>query len=308
MGGKSRETSQTSSQSFVDPRQVPFLDFLRQAGLDLAQSQSGIGGVASQLSGSLGGLGGELLGGIGSQAQTFAPGAASSIAGLLGLAQDPLAGQIAQFGTGELPGQAQLAELAAGGGALSGLTGPGSQLGGQLTGLDEAIQRNLQSTLGSIGGQATLAGQTGGDRQAFFSGQAADTAQRAFASEASNLLASDLAQRRALAPVSLGAATGLQQGALAQGGLLQGLLSSISGGLSAGGALGLGQQASNVSAGVSGIQALAPLFNLGLAPFAAEFAPLQALADIIGPPAIVGQQFGEAQQRSFNILSFGGSE
>ena len=308
MGGKSRQESQTVSQSFVDPRQVPFLDFLRQQGQALAQSQQGIGGVASQLSGQLGGTGQQLLGGIADQSGMFAPGAATAISGLLGIAQDPLAQQIGQVGTGALPGQAALAELAAGGGALSGLTGPGSQLGGQLTALDESIQRNLQSTLGSLGGQATLAGQTGGDRQAFFSGQAADTAQRAFAAESSNLLAADLAQRRALAPVSVAAAATAQQGVLAQGGLLQGLLGTIAGGLGTGGALGLGQQAGNVGAASAGINALAPLFNLGLAPFAAEFAPLQALAGIIGPPTVIGTGQTEAQQRSFNILSFGGSE
>ena len=302
---KSEEQSQQTSRSFVDPRQVQFLDFIRRQGTFLAGNQlQSIGGVASQLSGELGGMGGQFLGSLSQGAQTFAPGAATSIAGLLGIAQDPIAEQLGALGTGALPGQAQLAQLAAGGGALSGLTGPGSQLGGQLTGLDEAIQRNLGSTLGTIGGQATLGGQTGGDRQAFFSSQAADTAQRQFASEASNLLASDLAQRRALAPVSLGAATGLQQGALAQGGILQNLLSTIAGGLGTGGALGLGQQASNVGAATAGINALAPLFNLGLAPFGAEFAPLQALADLVGPPTVVseGQATGSRSAQGIEIF------
>ena len=64
-GSKSKSESSQSSQTFVDPNQVPFLDFLRSQGLDLAQSQIGsIGDVASQLSGTLGGIGGDLLGTI----------------------------------------------------------------------------------------------------------------------------------------------------------------------------------------------------------------------------------------------------
>ena len=312
MGGasKAEQEADQASRSFVDPRQVPFFNQLRQAGTELAGTQiRSIGGVSSQLSGQLGGLGGQLLGGIGEQAGQFAPGALSSISGLLGIAADPLAGQIAQLGTGALPGQAQLEQLAGGGGALSGLTGPGSQLGGQLTALDEAIQRNLQTTLGSIGGQATLAGQTGGDRQAFFSGQAADTAQREFASSASQLLASDLAQRRGLAPVSLGAAQSLQQGALQQGGLLQALLGSQVSGLGTGGALGLAQQGQNIGAAQAGIGALEPLFNLGLAPFAAQFAPLQALSQLIGPPTVLTEGVSRERREAggFSILNFAGA-
>ena len=265
MGGASKSESESTqtSQSFVDPRQVPFLDQLRQLGLNLAQGQtSQIGSVASQLSGSLGGIGGQLLGGVQGQANQFAPGAASAISGLLGIAQDPLAGT------------QQLSEFASG----LGIAGPGGQLGGQLTALDEAIQRNLQSTLGSIGGQATLSGQTGGDRQAFFSSEAGGEAQRAFASGASDLLASDLAQRRQL---SLGAAQSLQQGDVARGSLL-----------SAAGGLGLTQQGQNIGAGLGGIGSLSDLFNLGLAPFAAEFAPLLALAQIIGGPTVLSKQTG----------------
>ena len=284
MGGASKSESESTqtSQSFVDPRQVPFLDQLRQLGLNLAQGQtSQIGSVASQLSGQLGGIGGQLLGGIQGQAGQFAPGAASAISGLLGIAQDPLAGT------------SQLEQLAAGGGALSGLSGPGSQLGGQLTALDEAIQRNLQSTLGSIGGQATLQGQVGGDRQAFFSSEAGGEAQRAFASGASDLLASDLAQRRQLAGVSLGAAQSLQQGDVARGGLL-----------AAAGGLGLTQQGQNIGAGQAGLGSLTDLFNLGLAPFAAEFAPLLALAQIIGAPTVLQTQTGQSTGSSagFQIL------
>lgn len=250
MGGANK--SESSSRQFVDPAQVPFLDFLRTQGQELAQAQSQtIGGVASQLTGRLGGIGGELLGGIQGQAQQFGPGVGQSISQLLG---------------GGLDFQ-QLLE-------------PGAQLPGALSSLDEAIQRNLQSTLGSIGQQSTLAGQTGGDRQAFFSQEAAGEAQRAFTAGASQLIGQDLGQRR-------------QLGATAAQSELARLLGA--------GGLGIQQQEQNLTAGGIGINALSPLFNLGLGGFSAEFAPLLALAQIIGPPTVLGKQ--SQSGAGFNILS-----
>ena len=277
MGGASKSESESTqtSRSFVDPNQVPFLDVLRSLGINLAQGQvSQIGDVASQLSGTLGGVGGQLLGSVQNQANQFAPGAASAISGILGIAQDPLAGSqfLEQFASGQ------------------GIGAQGSPLAGQLTTLEAAVQRNLQSTLGSIGGQATLGGQTGGDRQAFFSSEAGGEAQRAFASGASDLLSADLAQRRQL---QLGAALGLQQGDIARGGLF-----------GAAGALGLTQQQQNIGAAQTGLGALTDLFNLGLAPFAAEFAPLLALAQIVGSPTVLQQGTGRSTGSSagFQIL------
>ena len=250
MGGASK--SESSSRQFVDPNQVPFLDFLRTQAQQLAQAQSQqIGGVASQLSGRLGGIGTELLGGITSQAEQFGPGVGQSIQGLLG-----------------------------GGLDFQSLLEPGQQLPGALSSLDEAIQRNLGTTLGTIGQQSTLAGQTGGDRQAFFSAEAGGEAQRSFAAGAAGLIGQDLGQRRAL-------------GATAAQSELARLLGA--------GQLGLEQQGQNLQAGGIGINALQPLFNLGLGQFGAEFAPLLALAQIIGPPTVLGKSDASAQ--SFNILS-----
>ena len=248
MGGASK--SDSSSRSFVDPAQVPFLDFLRTQGQQLAESQGQrIGSVANQLTGTLGGIGGELLGTIGAQAQQFGPGVEQSIQGLLG-----------------------------GGLDFQSLLEPGAHLPGALSALDEAIQRNLGTTLGTIGQSATLAGQTGGDRQAFFSGEAAGEAQRSFAAGSAQLIGQDLGQRR-------------QLGAVAAQSDLARLLGA--------GGLGLEQQGTNLEAAGIGINSLAPLFNLGLGQFSAEFAPLLNLLQIIGAPTVLGRSSSSAQ--SFQV-------
>jgi hypothetical protein len=324
---KSDESSDQQSRSFVDPGQVPFLQGLRFQGRELARAQTDqIGDVANELSGRLGGIGDELLGGLGQQASQFAPGAADSIAGLLGIADDPIAGQLRSLGQGgPLAGQEQLQRIAGGGGGvdLQGLLEPGAQLGGQLDALNAATQRNLQSTLGSLSGQATLAGQVGGDRQAFLSSEAAGRSQEAFASQAGNLLQSDLASRRQLGGVAAGlqtAQTGQQLQAaqalggqgLAQTGQQAGILSQLLGtqaqGLQAAGGLGLAQQGQNVGAAQAGLGNLSGLFNLGLAPFQAEFQPLQNLAGLIGDPTVLQTGSGKTRKgaQALEILQFGG--
>lgn len=246
-GGKSE--SQQFSRQFVDPAQVPFLENLRLGAQNLAVAQSRrIGGVADQLSGRLGGIGDQLLGGLVQQSGLFGPG--------VGQAQELLGG----IATGE--GQFGIQQLLA----------PGEQLQGQLNFLDENIQRNLRTTLGTLGGQATLAGQTGGDRQAFFSSQAAGEAQRQFAGQAANITAADLAARRQLSGVVAGQQLGAA-GAL--------------------GGLGIAQQDLSGQFATAGLNQLQPLFNLGLSPFEAEFAPLLNLSQIIGPPVVLR----EAQAR-----------
>ena len=255
-GGKSE--SRSRSQQFVDPAQVPFLANLRSEGQALAREQGfSIGGVANQLSGRLGGIGDQLLGGLAQQSGLFGPG--------VGQAQELLGG----IASGE--GQFGIQQLLA----------PGEQLQGQLSFLDENIQRNLQSTLGSIGGQATLGGQTGGDRQAFFSSQAAGEAQRAFAGGASQLLGQDLAARRQLGGVVAGQQLGAA-GALGQ--------------------LGIAQQGVAAQTGLGALGQLGGLFNLGLAPFQAEFQPLLNLADIVGDPTTLQRQ----RQKAFDFkIGFG---
>jgi hypothetical protein len=318
--GKSRSKSSSQSQStsssgtFIDPNQAPFLDFLRQQGQDVAAGQiPAIGSVADQLSGRLGGIGGDLLGGIQGQAGAFGPGVGQGIGQLLGLGSSPLFGQAAGAAGGALPGQDTLGAIAGGGGGglldFQQLLEPGAQLGGQLSALDQAIQRNLSSSLGTLGGSATLAGQSGGDREAFFASELGGEAGRSFASGASNLLASDLASRRQLGGVAsqlalgqqgnqLGAGQALQAGGIAQGGLLQSLLGIQAGAAQGAGGLGLGQQGVNVQAGLGGIDSLGGLFNLGLAPFGAQFSPLQSLASILGDPTVLGASQGQSTASS----------
>ncbi len=259
-GGKSE--SKSRSQQFVDPAQVPFLAGLRNEARFLQREQSrNIGGVAEQLTGRLGGIGDQLIGGLAQQSGLFGPG--------VGQAQELLGG----IASGE--GQFGIQQLLA----------PGEALEGQLSFLDENIQRNLASTLGTLGGQATLQGQTGGDRQAFFSQQAAGEAQRAFAGGASNLLSADIAARRQLSGVAAGQQLGAAQSL---------------------GQLGLQQQQVGQQGALGALGQLGGLFNLGLAPFQAEFQPLQNLAGIVGPPTVLGTQAGRSDASSFGI-GFGDS-
>ena len=262
-GGKS--SSRSRSQQFVDPNQVPFLNNLRSEGQFLAREQGfKIGGVAEQLSGRLGGIGDQVLGGLVEQSGMFGPGVEQA----QGLLQGIASGE-GQFGINQL-------------------LAPGQQLAGQLSFLDENIQRNLASTLGTLSGQATIAGQVGGDRQAFFSSEAGQEAQRLFAGEAANLTAADLAARRQLSGVVAGQQLGAAQSL---------------------GGLGIQQQAVGQQGQLGALQALPGLFNLGLAPFAAEFQPLLSQAQIVGAPTVVGSaaQRGDASSFGIGIGDSGGN-
>ena len=321
MGGVSKSESESqqtgSSQSFVDPSQVPFLNAARSQALQLQQQQQqSIGGVADQLSGRLGGIGSELLGGLVGQAQS--PGAGTSISDLLGITGSGIGQQLQQLagGGGQLAGQDALQALSRGEGGpdLSALLQPGQAVQGQLGALDEAIQRNLQGTLGSLSGQATLAGQVGGSRQGLLSGQAAGEAQRSFASGASNILSGDLAQRRQLGAqlagqqqqTQLQAAGQLGQQGLAQQGqqadILSRLLNTQLAGAQAAGQLGLQGQAQQIGASQAGLGALGGLFNLGLGGFSAAFQPLQSLASILGPSTVLStsERQGTSSSQSFS--------
>ena len=353
-GSQSATDAFSASRQFVDPSQVPFLSALRGAGSNLAFGQLGqIGGVANQLSGQLGGIGGELLGGLQSGAQAFAPGAETAISSLLGFTQGHDAQALRGAAGGPLAGAAELQGIAGGGGFQPGQFGPGGAgldfqsllepggaLPGQIDALDVALQRNLASTLGTLGGQATLAGQTGGDRQAFLSSEAAGRSQEAFGAGASQLLAGDLAQRRQLGGVAAGlelgqrgqnilaqiaggaqglqgqqqqiqAAQALQGGALGQQGQNIGALTALlQGGLQGAqgaGALGLGQQQQQFGAAQAGLGSLGDLFNLGLAPFGAEFGPLQQLAQLLGGPTVLGQSFGQDRSRASSFAQSQGT-
>ena len=257
-GGKS--SSKSRSRQFVDAAQVPFLNQLRTDAQQLAATQGqSIGSVADQLSGRLGGIGDQLLGGLAEQSGLFGPGVAQSQELLGGIASGE-----GQFG-------------------IQQLLAPGAALEGQLNLLDENVQRNLASTLGTLGGQATLQGQTGGDRQAFFSQQAAGEAQRAFAGGASQLLGQDIAARRQLSGTVAGQQLGAA-GALGQ--------------------LGIQQQQLGAQTATAGLGSLQGLFNLGLSPFQAEFGPLLNLAGILGQPTVLGTQRQDQSSVEFGGLSF----
>ena len=307
------------------------------------------------------------------------------------------------------------------------ITGQNPALQGQINALDAAINQNLRSNLGAISGQATLAGQTGGSRQGFASGLAAQEASRQFSAGASDLIAQDFAQRTALADnlaaqqaaqdlalqqlgfaadqaradfglrqdaLRLGAAeaqaqVGLQQSAqqlqslVAQGdfqtagdqlrlaanqmgldaaqigaqlglsaeqlrlagievggqqalegarvglageqlrtgrelegaqlelggrelqaNILQALAGLQQQGLAQAGQLSLGGADAQRMAALGGLGELGNLFNLGMSPFAAQLAPLQALAQIIGSPTVLQQdrRFATQRQRSTGTM------
>ena len=254
-GGKSE--SKSRSQQFVDPSQVPFLNQLRSDAQRLAATQGqSIGGIANQLSGRLGGIGEQLLGGLAEQSGLFGPGVQQSQELLAGIASGE-----GQFGINQL-------------------LAPGAALEGQLGLLGESIQRNLGETLGTLSGQATLQGQVGGDRQAFFSSQAAGEAQRAFAGGASQLLSADISARRQLSGVAAGQQLGAAQAL---------------------GGVGLEQQRVSGQLGSAGLQSLQGLFNLGLSPFQAEFGPLLNLAGILGQPTVLGTQRQDQSAQEFGF-------
>jgi hypothetical protein len=291
--GKSQgsQQSQQSSQSFIDPAQLPFLSNLRSAAQDLAFSQAGpISAQANQLSSGLLTGGQQFLQGLQGAAGGLAPGVAPALGGLLTFqGPDQSAANALIQGAGQ--GAPQLLQQS-------------PALQGQVDALQQAIQANLAATSGTIAGQATLQGGTGGSRQALATGLAGQEAQRQFGQGASNLFAQDFATRQALAPqllqTQLGAGQALQQGAL------QGSQQQL-GALGVLGQLGLGAGQAQTDAALGGLGSLSGLFNLGMSPFAAQFAPLLALNEIIGRPTVLqtSQGTSSGSSESFNF-GFGG--
>ena len=309
----SQQRQQATSEQFIAPFQVPFLESLFGQAQQLAGQQAGqIGGVARGLGAQLGGIGQNLLGNI----QGIAGGAQNSAVGtaiqqLLGIGTSAPAQALAG-GQGPVAGTAELQAIAGGqAGLATQLAGPSPEVGGQISALDAFLQENLRSTLGTIGSQASQAGVTGGSRQALVSGLAGQEAQRTFAGGAADILAADFARRQQLAPEAaqqqLAAAQSLQAGGLTAGGQdvssQQALLQAILGGAGAAGGLGGQEVGQQIGAGGTGLDALGGLFNLGLAPFGAEFAPLQALAQILGPAILLGesQSTGRGDSDSFSF-------
>lgn len=165
--------------------------------------------------------------------------------------------------------------------------GQNPQLGEQIGQLGLDIGRQFsQQILPGIQSEAIGFGQLGGGREGVAQGLGIQASQDAFQRGATDLRSADI-QRRLEAAGALGGLGLSQQDIQSQA-------------LQAAGGLNIG-----------GLGELGNLFNLGLAPFAAEFGPLQQLAGIIGDPTILskstGTSTGKASGFDVGIFQFGGS-
>ena len=162
---RQQQTSSSMGQSYVDPSQRGFFDWLRGQAQNTAESQMGAGGmgdVANQLSGQLGQAGQDFLG------------------QLQGLA-----------GTQELSGTGFLEQR---------LNQANPFLNQQIAQLGQDIGEQFQqSILPGIRGSAQQVGAYGGSRQGVAEGLAAQGAQDAFAQQAANLRFQDVGLRQAAA-------------------------------------------------------------------------------------------------------------
>lgn len=258
-GGRSTSQQSSAGSTFIDPSQQGFLDFIRNQGQGIAQQQLGAGGigdVAFQQSGQLGGAG----------------------QGFLGNLQQGAAGQL---GGQQLQNQAAQQAIQGGGPGGDFLQGAIAQgnpfLNQQVQALGQQIGQQFQEqVLPGIRRNATSVGGLGGGRQGVAEGIAGRGSQQAFANQAANLGFQNFGQQ-------LGAAGQLQQNAL-QGGQLAGQ--------------GVSQQLGSATAGLG---SLGGLFNLGLAPFGAQFQPLQQQAGLVGGPTVLSEQQSQGQSSAFNV-------
>ncbi len=289
--GSSKSSSSSQGSTFVDPQQQGFLQSLRTGAEGLQQSLQGpISGLFD--------LGANLQG----QGQNFI----NQIPGLQELLTNiPGAGQFGQeggaaFGQGlqNLGDQAQgntpaLQNLL----RIAGGNDPAVQ--GSIDQLGNDISRTFGQLLPQITNQAVGGGQLGGGRQGVAEGLLGQSSIDAFQRGATDIRLGDL-DRQLGASGTLGGLQG--QAATGQANLGgQGFLGA--GGLQQAGAAGAGQL------GQIGLNALPGQFNLGLAPFSAQFGPLQALSEIIGRPTVLSQQSatGTGKGFDFGIFQFGGS-
>lgn len=284
----SKQQSQGTASTFVDPVQAAFRGPLFGQAQTLANQQLGpISLQANELGQGLLTSGQQFIQGLQSGASGLGTGVGASIQGLLGIGQ----------GGQQLPGN----ELISGAGASAqGLLQQNPALLGQTSLLQDLIQQNLTATAGTIAGQATLGGSTGGSRQALATGLAGEEAQRQFAQGATQLISDDFRQRQGLASQLVGQQ--LQAGSL----LNQGALGQTQQQLQAfgqAGQLGNQGQAGQTGAAAVGLGGLPSVFDLGLAPFGAEFQPLLNLAQILGPTTVLSesQQTSSGSSSSFNV-------
>lgn len=289
--GSSKSQTQSQGSTFVDPQQSGFLQQLRQ----------GAQGLQQQLQGSIGGLF-DLGANLQNQGQDFI----NQIPGLSQLLQQvPGGAQFAQQGAQGFGGgldalqqqtQGQTPALQA---LQNQALGQNPALQQQIDQLGTDINRQFQQQLPGITSQAVGGGQLGGGRQGVAQGLLGQSSIDAFQRGATQLRSDDIGRQLQAA----GALGGLQGQAAGQLGQLggQGFLGQQ--GLQQQGQLGAGQL------NLGGQQALGGQFNLGLAPFSAQFGPLQSLAQIIGSPTVLSQQTatGSGKGFDFGIFQFGGS-
>jgi hypothetical protein len=188
------------------------------------------------------------------------PGFAQLFSNAMGL-QSQQSGQLPGTASGLVAGvmpQAQaglgaLSRIAGGSSPIEAYTSPNNDLARtQLGQMTDDISSNFaRSILPQIRTGAGLAGGVGGSREALAQGVAAGDASRAIASAGTNLYGQQY-------QIGANAAAGATDARLAAGQALPGLASQV--------------------------------FNLGMAPMQAAWAPLQALAQILGNPAILSRQ------------------
>ena len=289
--GSSKSSSSSQGSTFVDPQQQPFLQNLRSGAEGLQQSLQGPISGLFDLGANLQGQGQDFLSQIPGLQQllTNIPGAAGvQQAGAQGFGQS--LGALNQQTQGQTPALQQLQRIA--GGNDPALQNQIGQLGSDIT-------RQFEQLLPSITNQAVGGGQLGGGRQGVAQGLLGQSSIDAFQRGATDLRFQDL-NRQLGAAGTLGGLQG--QAATSLGGLGQAGFQGA-GQLQQQGALGAGQL------NLGGQQALQGQFNLGMQPFAAQFGPLQALAQILGDPSILSQQSstGSGKGFDFGVLQFGGS-
>ncbi len=274
---QSKSRSGSEQQTFVDPAQQPFLDFVRGQAQQLSSQQGqDIGGLFG-LAGGLGQQGQDLLGGlVGTQQQLgqgFGGGFGQGQAGINALTQQA---QGTDFASTQLQRQA---------------AGQNPALQAQIGQLGQDITRQFEQQLTGISTQAIGGGQLGGGRQGVAQGLLGQGAIDAFSRGATELRGQDIG-RQLTAAQAFGQQ---QQGAAGALGQLGGQQALGAAGLNQAGLLGQGQL------GLGGLSQLQGQFNLGFSPFEAQFTPLQNLAQIIGGPTVLGQgtSFGRTDQFGF---------
>lgn len=170
--------------------------------------------------------------------------------------------------------------------------------------------QNVNPGLGQAATQ--LGAQLGGRSEGFLDSlQQQASGGNPFVGQQVDALGADIGrflQTQALPGIGQGFATANQFGGgrqgLAEGQAITGALSEFASGAADIRSRGFGQQ---TQAALGGLGQLQDQFNLGLSPFLAQFAGLDAFADLIGDPTVLqqGTSTSSASSSSFN-LGFGG--